>query len=475
MRTTLVACCALLIISLNSAAADQQQRPRQKVLALGVDYADQVNIGYRDGYLYNEPRIRELIQKAKQAGIDEIYWRVSAIGLVTYPSKVMTVMDGEHLTNPGSLPPVSFSGNAIRSPWPSMKLISSSCVSSSTSRSLTSRTPGTRMRSSGSIHSTGPAWLVSSRTTSKRSYPAPVSSGQFSETVSTGGYSKLLTEGEKNRTAPYIPGVPSYGYPEVRNYLLSQVKELTSYKPDGIYFDVSRSHSGIYPVLAYGWSPQWTSPYLKYGYNEPEVALYRKMYGKNPPLRGITSLQSLEETQDEVNWNAVRGHFLTEFIRLASQIVHAAGMKVAVEFYPSTYNNFQPGAQVTQQLGRMKIDWKKWVDEKLIDIIRLNVDHRKHGFDDWKDASAQTYRYAQDRSVKVYVDCSISGTFDMLKRPPAPLPITEARQPDVYYSIISETTRSILNSSADGVFYYEAGDNKDALYQAIRKGAGRTP
>ena len=87
--------------------------------------------------------------------------------------------------------------------------------------------------------------------------------------------------------------MPSYGYPEVREYVLSQVKELIGYKPDGIYFDVSRTHSGIYPVLAYGWYPQWTSPYLKYGYELEEAGAYKKLYG-NPPLCGIISLRSLK-------------------------------------------------------------------------------------------------------------------------------------------------------------------------------------
>ena len=87
--------------------------------------------------------------------------------------------------------------------------------------------------------------------------------------------------------------------------------------------------------------------------------------------------------------------------------------------------------------------------------------------------SAKTYRYAQDRGIKVYVDCAISGTFDMLKNPPATLPISESKAPDLYYGILTNATRNILSSSADGVFYYEAGEKNDPLYSAIRKGAGR--
>ena len=72
----------------------------------------------------------------------------------------------------------------------------------------------------------------------------------------------------------------------MRNYLLAQVKELTDYKADGIYFDAARTHAGNYPThLLYGWYPQWTQPYLKYGYNEPEIAHYKKLYGSFPLAR----------------------------------------------------------------------------------------------------------------------------------------------------------------------------------------------
>src|SRR5579872_7575972 len=86
------------------AQASRTERPGQKVLALGVDYADQIYHGYSEGYLYGEEKIRELVQTLKNAGIDEVYWRVSAGGKVTCPSKVMTVMDGSGLTNPGFSP-----------------------------------------------------------------------------------------------------------------------------------------------------------------------------------------------------------------------------------------------------------------------------------------------------------------------------------------------------------------------------------
>src|SRR2546427_561582 len=77
---------------------------KSKTLAIGVDYADLLINGYEGGYLFNEPKIRGLIRSANNAHFDEVYWRVSIIGKVTYRSKVMTVLGGANLSNPGWSP-----------------------------------------------------------------------------------------------------------------------------------------------------------------------------------------------------------------------------------------------------------------------------------------------------------------------------------------------------------------------------------
>ena len=446
---------------------------RGKALALGVDYADQVHHGGHFGYIYNEPKIRDLVRTAKRAGIDEIHWRVSAVGVVTYRSKVMTVMDGSRLSNPN---------------FASIGVILKQCdplaVAIDEAHRLSMKLfvyitlfdfayPGMEsdfFRKHPEYYSR----LAGVRADqAKTGLPGAKEAEEFYKTVRTGGYPAKLSIREQDGTAPYVRGVPDFGYPEVREHLLAQVRELIAYKPDGIYFDVSRTHAGVYPVVLLPGYPQWTSPYLSYGYNEPEIARYKERYGKNPPLRWHDNLRDIEVTKDEENWNAVRGSFLTDFLRQASNLVHASGMKVIVAFYPTTYNFYQPGTQTRPPLGHIQIEWRTWCDEKLIDIIRLEVDHRKHGYDDWVDNSAKTYKYAQDRGIKVYLDCAIEHAFDVLKTPPVPLPIREATQPDLYYKIISDTTRNILNSSADGVVYYEAGHNTEGLYEAIRRGAGR--
>ncbi|HOM98979.1 MAG TPA: hypothetical protein PLM33_01860 [Acidobacteriota bacterium] len=461
-----------MILGLGQIAGQDSRSSGKKTLALGVDYNDQVVHGYLGGYLYNEPKIRELIQTARKAGFDEIYWRVSVIGKVTYRSKVMTVLDGKGLPYTEASP----IGLIMRQCDP-LEVAIDECRKQGL-KSFVYITlfdfayPGfedmffeqhpeywSRLAGVLADHLSTPL-------------PGAKEAAEFSKSVSTGGYSKSLVEGERQGTAPYIKGVPSYGYPEVRNYLLSQIKELIEYRPDGIYLDAARTHAGIYPVLAYGWYPQWTQPYLKYGYNEPEIALYKKKYGKNPPLRGVTSLQNLEETEDEKNWNNVRGYFLTQLIRETSQLIHAAGMKLGVGFYSKTYNYFQPGYYTRQQVGRIEMQWKQWCDEGLVDVLRIMVDHRKHGYDDWEENASTNFKYAQDKGVKVLLDVSLSGVWDMLKNPPAPLPIKDR---ETYLRVLTDVTRKIVNSTADGAVYYEAGGNGEDVWNAIRTGAGRNP
>jgi hypothetical protein len=75
-----------------------------KVLALSIDYKDQIYLGYERGVVFGKQQIGELLQTAQRAGFDEIYWCVSAVGKVTYPSKVMTVLDGTGLRSPNYSP-----------------------------------------------------------------------------------------------------------------------------------------------------------------------------------------------------------------------------------------------------------------------------------------------------------------------------------------------------------------------------------
>ena len=267
--------------------------------------------------------------------------------------------------------------------------------------------------------------------------------------------------------SPFVRGVFSFGYPEVRKYFAALVREALGYESDGVYLDFARTHAGANPIPVHGWYPQWTNPYLAYGYNEPDVARYREKYGKEPPMPSYSSSASIEPTEEDRNWNRVRGEAATIFLREIRPMVKESGKELHVCFYPSTYNGFNPGCHCRQMLGRYHIDWRTWVKEGLVDAIRLNVDHRRFGYDDWVAASAEKYRFAQERGIRVFIDCAIEGRYDQLENSPEPPPIRKDKDPETFFHLMGEMTEKILRSSADGVFFYEHCGNDERTWQTI--------
>jgi hypothetical protein len=264
-----------------------------------------------------------------------------------------------------------------------------------------------------------------------------------------------------------VSGVFSLSYDEVRQYFLGILKEGLERGCDVLYIDCARTHAGGNPIPVHGWWPQWTNPYLAYGYNEPDVERYRRQYGEAPPVRRVTDSGSLEPTEAELNWNRVRGEALTAFLREARALARSHNTRVVVAFYPATYNGFNPGYQCREMFGHYHIDWRRWVSEGLMDGIRLIVDHRRLGYDDWVANSAANYGEARKQGIEVYLDCCLSGRIDQLDNPPRPLPISRADDPAFFDALKAEYIRKMLNSSADGVFYYEHASGDDHTWDLL--------
>jgi len=434
----------ILLLQSGSAAGkadNQKQAVPKKEMIIAVDYSDNVGGANRKGELGDTPLIKQILDDIKSANADAVCWRVSCVGFVTYPSKVH--------------------------------------------KSYYPKTPANRVSNWDLIF--------------KRCDPLRVAVDYAHEiglkiypyiTLFDDSYGDLETafghkhpeyyirhhgwsENLSNPEDYYIKGVFSYGYPEVRAWRMRLVKELVSYGADGIYMDCGRTHSGIHPIPIHGWYPTATMPHTYYGYNDYEVARYTKLYGKEPPRRSSRSLAPKEPSADEINWNKVRGSFLTEFMREASAAIRAANQKVFVCFFPKTYNGFNPGYQCRQQLGWFDIAWEQWVEEGLLDEIRLNIDHRKFGFDDWVAKSQYTYKKAQDAGVKVYIDCAIEDEYDKMENPPYELPVTKKYHPEAFFSLMEDMTAKMLNTTADGVCFYDHPGNDERTWKAIRNARKR--
>ena len=401
---------------------------------LGVDYADDVEWAYHRGELGDTPLIEGIMDHAVEAGMTHVAWRVSHVGKLSYRTKVGTVCDGHHALRPSLTP---------------FGLILKRCdplqvaVTAAHERGLK---------------------LLFYITLFDECYQEP--NGPISESWLGQQHPEYYS---KHFSQPLsVRGVFSFGYPEVRRYFLDIVREGLDYGCDGVYLDCARTHAGANPIPVHGWWPQWSNPYLAYGYNEPDVARYRDTYGEDPPLVTWTDTRELERTEEDRNWNRIRGEGLTDFMRDVRPVAASYGAPVHTCFFPTTCNGFNPGCHCRQMLGRYHIDWEGWVAEELIDGIRLNVDHRRFGYDDWVAHSAATYRRAQEAGVKVCVDCAIEARYDQVEDPPGPLPIAKADQPDLFFELMGTMVRRMLATSADGIVYYEHCGNDERTWRTLR-------
>lgn len=410
---------------------------KQKKYSMGIDYFDLVKTEYNHNkQTFGEQKIRELIISLKKAKINTIYWRISYIGIVIPISEVATN-------------PIDILERYDHSNIPEHLI--------------------TRMLQVQKVY--------------KECNPLEVAIDQCKKlNIDIFAYITIYDdcyegfEQEFGKKHPeyysrhysgngYVKGVMSLGYPQVKEYKLKLIKELLKYNVDGIYLDIARTHSGGNPIPVHGWYPQWTQPYLAYGYNDYEVKRYKDLYGENPPVIDIINNKDINiETEAEKNWNRVRGSFVDEFIKESSDIVKSSKKILSVAFYPRTYNGFQPGYYTRQMIGRINFDWEKWIDNKWIDELHLIAGHRRFGYDDWIKHSGETYKKAQDKGVKVLTHGCIVGKIDELENCPYKLPVSDRKR---YLELQEKYVWKMLNTSADGIYFYEAIYENFDLYKVL--------
>jgi len=146
----------------------------------------------------------------------------------------------------------------------------------------------------------------------------------------------------------YLLGFPCFAYPEVREHELKIIDELLEYPIDGVAI-CARTH-----VRANNGE--------EYGFNPPVVEEYQKRYGVN----------ILKEDFDEQKLQGIHGDFFTLLLKEISERVHAKSRKLVVMFEPERDLGleFQPGQMSPWwYLGRMDWQWRKWVQEDIVDEL----------------------------------------------------------------------------------------------------------
>lgn len=136
-------------------------------------------------------------------------------------------------------------------------------------------------------------------------------------------------------------GVLCYAYPEARAYMVGVFKhELARWDFDGAYV-CTRTHS--YPA-------EFAD---EYGYNQPLAEEYRRRHG--------VDLRTQEFSKPQ--WWDLQGEYLTQLLRELRAATPGKELIVAI---PRSDTIGPP-------YGNMRLDWRTWCQEKLVDGIVLGV------------------------------------------------------------------------------------------------------
>jgi len=148
----------------------------------------------------------------------------------------------------------------------------------------------------------------------------------------------------------HLPVAPCEVYPEVRRLWRGWVDRLLDAGVDGIDLRVS-AHGTL------------TDEPEAYGFNEPIVEEYRRRHG----------VDIRTEPYDPVRLAELRGAHYTDFVRETSRRVRARGKRMQVHVHTEA---FRPDASHGRLMGipsNIHFDWKRWLDERLVDGITLRT------------------------------------------------------------------------------------------------------
>lgn len=260
----------------------------------------------------------------------------------------------------------------------------------------------------------------------------------------------------------HIRGLLSYSYPEVREHRGKEIAELLAYGFDGIYLDTARSHCGIQPIMAMPLTGG--DPYLEYGFNEPEVEEFKKRTGVNPIVKNPADAPLVDFDRDA--WNRLRGEYLTQFIREVREKTNQAGCQLAVGFYTDADCYLSPaGRRGRVPMGMFHHDYETWVDDDLVDTFVIIAEHRRFGAKDWHEHTEAQFAAAREKGKSVYIWAATEERIDELENVPGKLPVSVDDEPERFYGALNAGIAACLDTSADGVYLYEAyAPEKHASY-----------
>ena len=146
----------------------------------------------------------------------------------------------------------------------------------------------------------------------------------------------------------YLSGSLSEGYPEVREYWLSWVKECMAAGVDGLDVRIS-NHSC------------WTNNPEQYGFDEPVVREYEERYGVDPSV----------ESFDAIKLGNLRGELYDSFLTSAKELLAGAGKKLQLHLEVESFRADAAQARSRSRPGNITFNWQRWLQRGLADEATL--------------------------------------------------------------------------------------------------------
>ncbi|MBN2455995.1 MAG: HEAT repeat domain-containing protein [Sedimentisphaerales bacterium] len=152
----------------------------------------------------------------------------------------------------------------------------------------------------------------------------------------------------------FMTGMIEYGYPQVRKEYLRRMEEMFKgpfKKYDGLF---------VYTYME-NTVAHYTDEFI---YSDIACDQYKKMYGVDPR----------KEPFDLEKYYAIRGEYITQYLRELRPLFKKYGKKLAIVLNSDKLDLPQcwigGGSDILHQ-GRVKMDWRTWVKEGLVDELHV--------------------------------------------------------------------------------------------------------
>ncbi len=189
----------------------------------------------------------------------------------------------------------------------------------------------------------------------------------------------------------YLPGALCETEPDVRRFWLACITEMLDAGVDGVDFRVENHGTHTeYPA--------------EYGFNDVVLKECRR--------RGKTDLRTISK---------VRGEAYTEFLRAAKRLIAARGKQMRVNLNIDWFRPDPPPNRRLAYPANIEFDWRRWVDEGLMDegilrMFHLPLNHVFGGDAVTKEMIDRCSKKGIPLTVNRYINPSSPDEFDRVRR-----------------------------------------------------------